>query len=112
MLILRLDHEAETYAILKPEAALDELVFNEYTHLNKMSMLGLGYIELNESLTLEFYLPINGSIVEDFNRRIRSLQDLGYIDISDWFEGWYHVDNTHHTNIFTSPAVLLSGISN
>lgn len=87
MLTLRLDHEAETYAILKPEAALDELVFNEYTCLNKISMLGLGYIELSESLTLEFYLPINGSIVEDFNRRIQSLKDSGYIDISDLFEG-------------------------
>ena len=112
MLILRLDHEAETYAILKPEAALDELVFNEYTNLNKMSMLNVGQIELSESLTLEFYMPINGSIVEDFNRRIQSLKDLGYIDISDWFEGWDYVDNTHHTIIFTNPAGLLSGISN
>lgn len=87
MLIIRLDHEAETYAILKPEAALDELVFNECTQLNKMSMLSFGQIELNESLEFEFYIPINGSIIEDFNRRIRSLQDLGYIDISDLFEG-------------------------
>lgn len=87
MLIIRLDHEAETYAILKPEAALDELVFNECTQLIKMSMLSFGQVELSESLTLEFYLPINGSIVEDFNRRIQSLQDLGYIDISDYFEG-------------------------
>lgn len=87
MLTLRLDHEAETYAILKPEAALDELVFNEYTHLNKMSMLNFGEIELSESLTLEFYMPLNGSIVEDFNRRIQSLKDSGYIDISDLFEG-------------------------
>lgn len=87
MLIIRLDHEAETYAILKPEAALDELVFNECPKLNKMSMLSFGQIELNESLEFEFYIPINGSIIEDFNRRIRSLQDLGYIDISDLFEG-------------------------
>lgn len=87
MLIIRLDHEVETYAILKPEAALDELVFNDCTRLSKMSMLSFGQIELSESLTLEFYLPINGSIVEDFNRRIQSLQDLGYIDISDLFEG-------------------------
>lgn len=87
MLILRLDHEAETYAILKPEVALDELIFNECTQFSKMSMLNFGQIELSESLTLEFYMPLNGSIVEDFNRRIQSLQDLGYIDISDWFEG-------------------------
>lgn len=64
MLIIRLDHEAETYAILKPEAALDELVFNEYTHINKIS-----------------------TFIEDFNRRIQSLKDSGYIDISDLFEG-------------------------
>lgn len=112
MLTIRLDHEAETYAILKPEVALDELIFNEYTQFSKISMLNFGQIELSESLTLEFYLPINGSIVEDFNRRIQTLNDLGYIDISDWFEGWDHVDNTHHTIIFTNPAVLLSGISN
>ena len=87
MLIIRLDHEAETYAILKPEAALDELIFNECTQLNKISMLSFGQVELSESLTLEFYLPINGSIIEDYNRRIQSLKDLGYIDISDWFEG-------------------------
>ena len=87
MLIIRLDHEVETYAILKPEAALDELVFNDCTRLSKMSMLSFGQIELSESLTLEFYMLINGSIVEDFNRRIQSLKDLGYIDISDRFEG-------------------------
>lgn len=86
MLTIRLDHGNETYAILKPEVALDELIFNECTQLSKMSMLNFGQVELNESLTLEFYMPINGSIVEDFNRRIQSLQDLGYIDISEMID--------------------------
>ena len=81
MLIIRLDHEVETYAILKPEAALDELIFNECTQLNKMSMLSFGQVELSESLTLEFYLPINGSIN---NSTIRKTMIINVTALTKW----------------------------
>lgn len=87
MLILRLDHEAETYAILKPEVALDELIFNECTQFNKINALGFGQVELNESLMFEFYPSENESVVRYFFDRIEKIKRTGYIDISDLFEG-------------------------